>query len=260
MFASIAACVPIAVAQAPAESHAKLELIAEDSSQMPGKPQWIGILFQLDPGWHIYWQNAGDSGEPPKIQWALPPGFKAGSIRWPTPVRLGSGSVVDYGYEGQVLLMVPIDGPITSASKPLPNISADIKFVVCREICVPARAHLTLSVPDRSDASPWRELFARTRVALPKPLPATWQAHATSDRNFFYLRVQGGSRERAATLFPNVPGQIENSAPQKFESLPDGFRLTLKKSDQLVTPVRWLTGVLVLGDGKAYEIASRVQM
>ena len=91
-------------AQLPADSRAKVELIAEQDAVSPGKPLWVGLLFRLDEGWHIYWQNPGDSGEPPKIQWQLPPGFEAGTIRWPQPIRLGGGTVVDYGYEGQVLL------------------------------------------------------------------------------------------------------------------------------------------------------------
>jgi DsbC/DsbD-like thiol-disulfide interchange protein len=254
-------------AQSPAQaeadanvSHAKVELIAEQSTIPPGTPIWVGLNFQLDSGWHIYWQNAGDSGEPPKVQWILPPGFKAGAIRWPTPKRLGSGSIIDYGYEGQVLLMVPIESPAASASKALPNISADVKYIVCREICVPGKAHLGLSLPGPADSSARHALFAQTRATLPKPLPPDWQPHATSDNDHFYLHVQTGSPQRAAAFFPLVPGDIENSAPQKFESLADGFRLTLKKSDQLTAPVHSLKGLLVLGDGKAYEIAARVAM
>src|SRR5208337_1265104 len=95
-------------AQLPSEPHLKVELISEQATSPPGQPLWVGLLFRLEPGWHIYWQNPGDSGEPPKVQWNLPTGFAASSIRWPQPIRLGSGSVVDYGYEGQVLLMAPI--------------------------------------------------------------------------------------------------------------------------------------------------------
>ncbi|HXW17485.1 MAG TPA: protein-disulfide reductase DsbD domain-containing protein [Candidatus Acidoferrales bacterium] len=252
-------------AQSPAQSeaeakvsHAKVELIAEQSTIPPGAPVWVGLHFQLDSGWHVYWQYAGDSGEPPKVQWTLPPGFKAGPIRWPTPERLGSGSIIDYGYEGQVLLMAPIEGPVASESRPLPNVSADVKYVVCREICVQGKAHLALSPPSPSDSAAQRALFTQTRAALPKPLPAAWQVHATSDKDYFYLHVQTGSREQAVSFFPIVPGDIENSAPQKFESSADGFRLTLKKSDQMTAPVHSLKGLLVLGDGKAYEIAARV--
>jgi DsbC/DsbD-like thiol-disulfide interchange protein len=41
-----------------------------------------------DDGWHIYWQNPGDSGEPPRIKWQLPSGVTATALEWPTPMRM----------------------------------------------------------------------------------------------------------------------------------------------------------------------------
>ena len=41
-------------AQSPAETHIKLELISEQATAPPGQPLWIGVLFRLEPGWHIY--------------------------------------------------------------------------------------------------------------------------------------------------------------------------------------------------------------
>jgi DsbC/DsbD-like thiol-disulfide interchange protein len=256
LFAAIVlGCAPITAAQAPAESHAKVELITEESTLTPGKSLWTGILFQLAPGWHIYWQNAGDSGEPPKIQWTLPTGFQAGPIHWPTPMRLGTGSVIDYGYEGQVLLMIPIEGPKDLAAKPIPSISADVKYIVCREICLPGKTHLTLSLPDDADSSSWRNLFDQTKAALPIPIPRSWKVSATSDRDHFMLMVRTGSPEPAATFFPLEPDQIENSATQEFASNQNGFRLALRKSDQLTKPIASVKGLLVIEGGKAYEVA-----
>ncbi len=76
-------------AQLQPQPHLKVELISEQATAPPGQPLWVGLLFRLEQGWHIYWQNPGDSGEPPKIRWELPAGFVAGSIRWPQPIRLG---------------------------------------------------------------------------------------------------------------------------------------------------------------------------
>jgi len=264
-FALIATLAPAVRAQSSSASdanrpHAKVELIAAQDKISSGTPLWVGLQFELDSGWHIYWQNAGDSGEPPKVQWLLPPGFEAGEILWPVPKRLGSGSVIDYGYEGTVLLMAPIRSAAKSTAAPVTDISADVKYVVCSEICIPGKAHLTLSVPTPNDLAARKALFERTRAELPKAMPPDWRANATSDKNNFTLLIHGASLEHSATFFPLTPGQIENSAPQKFESLADGFRLTLKKSDQFVAPARWLKGLLILGDGNSYEVAARIEM
>src|SRR5271156_3093275 len=47
-----------------------------------------GLYFKLEPGWHVYWKNAGDSGEPPRVRWTLPDGVSAGDFQFPAPKRL----------------------------------------------------------------------------------------------------------------------------------------------------------------------------
>lgn len=267
------------------EFHVKIELIPESAAVEAGKPFWVGLLFRLDEGWHIYWQNPGDAGEPPKVQWQLPPGYTSGSILWPQPVRIGTGSVVDYGYENQMLLMTPIERAAGSTAGSTPAIStsaistsgmsADVKYIVCREMCIPGKAHVALSSPSsgqrvsarQSSAqqfSEWRQLFEQTRAQIPKPAPKAWKFSARTetgkDKNNdrFILSVQTESKVHAATFFPFEPGQIENSAPQTFAATAGGFRLSLKKSDLLVKPISSLKGLLVLGPGRAYEIAAPV--
>lgn len=242
----------------PAESYAKVQLIAEDSRMPRGRPLWTGILFTLAQGWHIYWQNAGDSGEPPAVQWELPPGFTVGPIAWPQPARLGGGSIIDYGYEGQVFLMVPISGPPGSTAIALPKISAVVKYIVCRDICVPGRAHLTLSFPQASQASERRALFERARTQLPKTPPSSWSVSAVSDKDHFVLFVRTNSLVQGATFFPINAGDIENSAAQGFASTTDGFRITLQKSSQLTKSISVLRGLVVLGPRRAFEVNAPV--
>jgi thiol:disulfide interchange protein DsbD len=239
-------------------SHARVELIAEQNTVVPGRPLWVGLLFQLDQGWHIYWQNPGDSGEPPKVQWQLPPGFAAGPILWPQPIRLGSGAIIDYGYEGQVLLMVPLNRTATEHGSSLPNIAADVKYIVCREMCIPGKTHLTLATPADGNWEQWRALFERTRQQLPKPMPPGWKVSAESNKTSFVLTVRDASPVRSSSFFPLEPSQIDNSSPQLFASNRAGFQLTLKKSDQLVKPISTLRGLLMVGAGRSIEVDAPV--
>src|SRR5689334_17387874 len=91
--------------------HGTVELISEARSMQPGSPFTVGLHFKLEPGWHIYWKNPGDSGQPPRIQWDLPGGITAGSIEWPTPKKLPVGPLLDYGYEDDVLLPITLQVP-----------------------------------------------------------------------------------------------------------------------------------------------------
>jgi len=244
--------------QLPAEPHLKVELISEKATSPPGQPLWVGLLFRLEPGWHIYWQNPGDSGEPPRVQWNLPTGFLAGSIRWPQPIRLGGGTVVDYGYEGQVLLVAPIQGPSSRNATPLPNLSADVNYIVCRDVCIPGKAHLTLSGPAGGDWAPWHALFEQTRAQLPKPAPASWKVTAVSAKQHFILSVQTRTQLAGASFFPLEPSQIDSSSLQDFAPTDAGFRLILKKSEQLTKPLTTLRGLIVFGPARAFEVSAPV--
>lgn len=244
-------------AQSPADSHARTELIADTPAAPSGGFFWVGVLFRLDQGWHIYWQNPGDSGEPPSIQWQLPSGFSAHAIRWPQPVRLMTGTIVDYGYEGQVLLMVPIADKSTMPAKQVPRVSADVKYIVCREMCIPGKAHLRLAAPP-GDWARWHALFEATRRQLPRPAPAEWKISATSKDSQFILSVRGGPQLRSASFVPLEANEIDNSSPQVLASDGGGFRLTLKKSDQLLKPISTLRGLIVVGPERAYEVAAPV--
>src|SRR3954447_17530171 len=96
----------------PAAPHARVELLARQNAAMPGGSVQLGVHFVLEPGWHIYWINPGDSGQPPALKWQLPPGYAAGEIQWPHPERMQpTPQLADYGYHGDVLLPVTLHVP-----------------------------------------------------------------------------------------------------------------------------------------------------
>lgn len=239
----------------------KAELVSEASAGNPGRSLSLGLWFEMNEGWHIYWLNPGDSGEPPRVEWQLPEGFQAGTIQWPTPHRIADHTLVDYGYEGNVLLIVPIHLPATLRSGGAARLEATVKYLVCRDICIPETANLTLSLPIRKGgmtASKWRSQFIRTRARLPRHAPASWKANAVAERNRFVLTLRTGAAEREAVFFPFEADQIKNAAPQQAVPLQDGVRLSLQMSDLLLKPVSRLRGVVVLGDQKAFVLDAPV--
>jgi DsbC/DsbD-like thiol-disulfide interchange protein len=242
--------------------HARVDLIAEKPSIVAGKQIWVGLRFQLDKDWHIYWVNPGDSGTPPQAKWDLPAGFSAGTMRWPTPVRLGRPPIIDYGYENEVLLLVPIQAPANLKAGDNVVLAATVKWVVCQEICIPDKAQLKVSLRASKDGeaqtSSWYRLFQETRERLPHRTPSTWTIQATAGKNEFTLTIDAGAPQASAQFFPLEAQQIDNAAPQSVASFPRGVRLTLKKSDQLLKPIKVVKGVLVLDGGRAYEIAAPV--
>src|SRR5215472_8063735 len=235
--------------------HAQVEFVSQQMGVRPGQQALLGVHFILEPGWHIYWVNSGDSGQPPVFQWQLPEGFSAGEIQWPRPERMqNTPQLADYGYHGDVLLAVPLRVP-ASARPGAAVITLDAKWLICREICLPDRAQLRVSLPVGPEA---REnpavaaLFAANQKLLPQPWPAGWKAAVHMGKESLVLSLETGKALSQAGFFPLDPEQIDNAAPQTLEVTPRGAKITLKKSDLLVKPIRVLRGVLVLPSGSAY--------
>jgi thiol:disulfide interchange protein DsbD len=233
--------------------HGTVELLAEQQTIQPGHRILLGLHFRLEKGWHIYWINPGDSGEPPRLEWHLPAGMRAGAIEWPAPSRLPIPPLVDYGYEGEVLLPVPIESTSGLAGSSKATLAADMKAIVCREVCFPAKAQLALSLPVRAErpreSAATLEMFRAARKSLPKAAPASWRPSARDLGDRFELRISTGRAVPQAWFAPLEPLQIENAAPQETASTGRGVRLILKKSDQLLKPLSRLRGVLVLPQG-----------
>lgn len=243
--------------------HAQVELISQSSGAKAGTELMLGVHFVLESGWHIYWINPGDSGQPPVFKWQLPPGFSAGDIQWPRPERLQSSpQIVDYGYHDEVLLMTPLRVAGTVSSGSSAQIAVDAKWLICREVCLADHAQLHLSLPLGSgsqnlnaDTAP---VFLNATNLLPKPLPAHWVATAESRKDVLVLNVRAGKPITKAEFFPLDAGQVDNAAPQRVEQSTHGAMIILKKSDQLMKPLAMLRGVLVLHGGDAYRVEAHM--
>ena len=243
--------------------HARVELLSRQTALSAGSDLQLGVHFILEPGWHIYWINPGDSGQPPSFKWQLPPGFTAAEIQWPRPERMqATPELADYGYHGEVLLPVVVHVPSALAAGSTVSIVADAKWLVCREVCIPEHAQLRLELPvaqnakDNPQSAP---LFTKTERLVPRPLPRNWNASAKYGKDEFVLSVQGGKAVTKAEFFPLEPNQIDNAVLQKVLALPQGLTIALRKSDLLTKPINVLRGVLAVPGGPAYKIEAPVR-
>ena len=239
--------------------HLTAELVSLSPNIAPGGTLQVGLVLTLEEHWHVYWLNAGDSGEPPKITWTLPDGVTAGPIQFPIPSRLPLGPLMDFGYEDEVAFPVQL----TAASSLKPgsiHLDAKINWLVCREVCIPGRAHLGLNLTVSPDAAPAQPVGAlgEALTLIPTPLPANDKLTVTGGKTDFVLTLTTGKRETDAEFYPADQEQIANAAPQDVEPLPDGLRLRVKRSDDLKTLPAQLHGVLKLSDTVAYDVTTPI--
>jgi thiol:disulfide interchange protein len=161
--------------QAPASTtvvtdqvRAELLAWAPDGVQA-GKPLWVGLQLAHIPEWHTYWKNSGDSGLPTLLEWTLPAGITAGEIAWPTPKKIPIGTLANYGYEGTVLLPVPLTVASGFSASQL-EIKLKAAWLVCKKECIPQEGDFVLRIPARSSTGLSSEAFAAAFAASPKAL------------------------------------------------------------------------------------------
>jgi thiol:disulfide interchange protein DsbD len=250
-----------AVSSAADAPHVHVQLVVPASAINRGAAADAGLYFKIDPGWHVYWKNAGDAGEPPHMKWTLPEGITAGPLEFPAPKRLPLGPLMDFGYEDEVLF--PFKVTVADATKPgWAVLHAKVDWLVCQASCIPGKAELEVtrgiaSPPSKSAFVPQDlELFKRLSSRLPKPLPEEMKAIFQPTKDGFRLAVDTGRRETSATFFPADQDVIENPAPQTLTPTPSGLTLDLKKDANLTANPAELKGVLELSGGRAYDIAA----
>src|SRR5580704_12857464 len=185
--------------------HLTVELLPLENSIQPGGTTTVGLHFNLDKGWHVYWVNAGDSGEPPRIKWTLPDGITAGAMQFPAPRRLPLGPLMDFGYEDEVLFPITLSADSTLKAPSTAQLAAHVNWLVCREVCIPGKADLSLPLQvaaQKPSADPARlALFAHFRSRLPQPLPSGSQAVFAAAPGSFTLALKGHSAA-GAEFFP----------------------------------------------------------
>jgi len=200
-----------AVVQTP---HVRAQLVAYAPEGIgPGKDVRLGLHIVHQPDWHTYWKNPGDSGLPTTLEWTLPTGAQASDIQWPAPKKLPFGPLMNYGYDGQVLLPVKLDLPPTfSDSTLLIRLRAD--WLVCNEICIPESGQFELSIRTDTALTTHRDLFEDASASAPSTLKGL-SGTAASNQESLLVRVNGlpaSVQGQQLTFFPEIGGVIEPAA------------------------------------------------
>ncbi len=183
---------------------------------------WVGLQLAHKPEWHTYWKNSGDSGQPTQLQWTLPAGVTAGDIAWPLPKKIPIGTLANYGFEGTVLLPVPLT--ISPAFK-APLLSGDIEvklkaaWLVCKKECIPEEGEFSLKIPVKGSTALNAGVFQAAFDAQPKALAgaagASPNSNVTIDGATIRMTVAGlptTLQGKTLDVFPETPEVIETAA------------------------------------------------
>jgi len=154
----------------------KVELLADRAALLPGETFTIAVKLAVESGWHIYWENPGDSGLKTRFELRGPEGFEIGEPRFPTPEReVAAGEIVTYVHKGDVYFLAEVRAPrgLSAGSEGPAVFEVEARWLACIEACYPGSGRARLEVPlARGPAGPspaHEKVFAAARARLPRP-------------------------------------------------------------------------------------------
>ncbi|GBR55975.1 cytochrome c biogenesis thiol:disulfide interchange protein DsbD [Acetobacter senegalensis DSM 18889] len=220
----------------------------------------IALRLQLQNGWHTYWQNPGDAGDPPAITIKADGALQGSTqtIQWPVPQRIPDSSLMSYAYTGDVIL--PLELPLQSADQKSDkvNITAHANWLVCEHVCVPEEADLALTLGKGTPApSAQTPLFEQTlqHMAVPSPYMATFSSNGILQLTGKDLSPTSVSD---AWFMPEQQGKIAEAAAQKPIIRNGSVTLHLKPTTDF-SALPSLSGIVVLKDKAGTERALQVK-
>lgn len=200
-------------------------LVHAPDGVVPGAQVWAGLRIEHAPEWHSYWKNPGDSGLPTELEWTLPDGVTAGDIVWPAPQKFPLGDLANYGYEGLLLLPVPLTLGPTWVESPL-RLEVLATWLICRKECVPEEAVFTVDLPLATPLTRHQALFEAAWAAEPRAIAAN-SSSALVGPDGLALQVDGlpmAWRQQSLELFVGLTGIIEPGAPWRQTWLGDTWQ------------------------------------
>ena len=236
---------PPAALAAPLEGateHVQARLVSSQATVAPGQRFTVALEQVIKPHWHTYWLNPGDSGQATSLAWA---GTEAGPIQWPTPSVQAIGPLVNYGYEGRAALLIDISVPADARPGGRFQPSAEVRWLVCKDVCIPEQVSLGLDLPvaAQAQAGPDAALVEEWRGRIPQPAPFAVQLKPAPQGMQLAGPTAGVTK---AYFFADTWGAVAHSAPQVLKAEAGGWTLDLAAGDEPLAAGKPLSGVIVL--------------
>ena len=257
---ALAPAAAVSAGQVVQTEQVRAELVAQAAEGFrPGKTAWLGLKLEHIPHWHTYWKNAGDSGLPTTLSWTLPDGVTAGDIDWPVPAKLPIGPLLNYGYEGTVLLPVPL-----TLTQPIAGDTLKVKlradWLVCEVECIPQSGEFELDIPTRQPVTNHAGEFEHALAQRPLDVRGA-DATARIVDGALSMEIRGlpaARRGHAADLFPELPGVVDNPATVTQQWSGDLLRASWPLSTQRSDSPANLPMVLVFDDRTLLRVNVRI--
>jgi thiol:disulfide interchange protein DsbD len=249
---------------ADASPHSEASLASTAQAIAPGETFTVALDLEMEDGWHSYWINPGDSGEPIRVDWSLPEGFSAGDLQYPFPHRIDASVLTSYGYSDRVLLLAEVQAPDDLPVGTEVTISGDASWLICAEVCLPASGTVERTFDVAQEpvpaASAERERIREARRQIPTAEHG-WTAEASHSEGSYglaFTRPNGSVPALDdAQFFPFNGDVLDHTAAQPLTRKGNAYLMALQESPYAQSAVDTLRGVLVAPEGTSWSGESR---
>jgi thiol:disulfide interchange protein/DsbC/DsbD-like thiol-disulfide interchange protein len=183
-------------------AHTQAKLILSADTARPGDTIWAGVDLKMEPGWHTYWKNPGAAGMATEIKWQLPPGVTADEIQWPLPEKLPPAEVTTYGYENEVMLIVPLTLATNLAAGPI-DLKANVSWLECKDVCIPASTTVDATL----------NIGIETKTSADAATIESWKGKVPQETNAFSLLAwwESASGDTRPLNIGNLSGEADKN-------------------------------------------------
>ena len=207
------------------------------------------LLMHPHPGWHGYWLNPGDAGQPTRAEWQLPQGVAAGPLRYPVPDRLTIGGLMNYVYERDYALLADLTLAKPPALGERLPIRASLKYLACTDkICVPESAEVAAEIGAGLPTE-----VAAAKQALPRPLGAAARFAAANGTLRIGIPLPAAVKVSDPYFYPATEEALDYAAPQRVSRNGDWLVVETKVGPKVPAA---LEGVIAIGPGQGLAVSA----
>lgn len=162
----------------------------------PDGRRFVDLTFVIEPGWHLYWRNPGDSGQPPRVELTLPEGWSVGAPLFPVPNHLPEHEDI-LAFEQSLRMLIPVQAPTTWGGGAI-KVTGRAHWMTCKEHCVVERQELAVELSEQAGPMP---------LGYPEAPPADLVSSLRLEGGNGVLTVDASALGGTARWFPDAcPG------------------------------------------------------
>jgi DsbC/DsbD-like thiol-disulfide interchange protein/cytochrome c biogenesis protein CcdA len=209
----------------------------------------LALAMHPRPGWHGYWLNPGDAGQPTTAAWQLPQGAAAGPLRYPVPERLVIGGLMNYVFERDYALVADLTLPKPLGARETLPVRASLRYLACTDkICVPEQAEVSAEIGEGLPGE-----VAAFKQALPRPLGTPARFVAAGGTLRIGVPLPEAVKVSDAYFYPATEGALDYAAPQRVSRNGDWLIVETRAGAK---PAAAIEGVLSIGAGPGFWLAA----